>query len=237
MFDKSAAYYDAIYAVQVKDYAAEAEQLHALIRQHKQSPGRTLLDIGCGTGSHIAFLRQHYAVEGLDLDSGMLTVARQRFPDTAFHQADMVDFQLDHQFDVIVCLFSSIGYVKTVSQLQQTLQSMSRHVHPGGLVIIEPWLMPGTYKEGTLHALLVDQPDLKVARMSISEVEDGVSVLNFHYLVATPDGIEHFTERHELGLFAHGDYLTAFQAAGLEVIHDSEGLDGRGLYLGLRPPT
>jgi len=64
-----------------------------------------------------------------------------------------------------------------------------------------------------------------------------VSVIDFHYLVATPEGIEHFTECHELGLFSHDEYLGAFVASGLEVVYDPRGLMGRGLYVGLRPLT
>jgi len=111
MFTKSAAFYDAIYSF--KNYEREAQQLHALIQQHKRSTGMALLDVACGTGAHIPFLREHYAVEGLDLDANLLAIARQRNPDITFHQADMLDFDLGHSFDVIVCLFSSIGYVKT----------------------------------------------------------------------------------------------------------------------------
>ncbi len=55
------------------------------------------------------------------------------------------------------------------------------------------------------------------------------------YLVATPEGIEHFIERHELGLFSHENYLSAFQASGLDVVYDPdpEKLMGRGVYLGV----
>jgi len=152
-----------------------------------------------------------------------------------FHQADMVDFSLNQKFDVILCLFSSIGYVKTVPRLYQALQTMRRHLLPGGVVIIEPWLTPQMYRAGHIGTVFVNQPDLKIARMNNTEVEDGVSIMNFHYLVATPQGIEHFTERHELGLFSHEDYLGAFQASGLDVVYDDapEKLMGRGIYIGV----
>ncbi len=70
-----------------------------------------------------------------------------------------------------------------------------------------------------------------------SLLEGGVSVLQFHYLVATSQGIERFTERHELRLFSHEDYLAAYRESGLSVRYDPEGPIGRGLYVGLRPLT
>ena len=54
---------------------------------------------------------------------------------------------------------------------------------------------------GTVHALYVDQPTRKIARINVSAVHERVSILDFHYLVGTPEGVEQFTERHELGLF------------------------------------
>ncbi len=235
MYAKSAVYYDAIYAAMGKDYARETQRIHALVQQHKRSPGNTLLDVACGTGGHLAHVRQDYTVEGLEFSPEMLAIARLKCPDIVFHGADMVDFNLDRRFDVIVCLFSSVAYVMTAPRLRQTLQTMSRHLHPGGVVIIEPWITPEVARAGLVSAVFVDQPDLKIARMNVTRLEDGVSVLDFHYLVATPAGVEYFTERHDLGLFSHDDYLSAFRAAGLEVTHDPEGLIGRGLYVGVRP--
>jgi len=234
MFTKSEAFYDAIYGT-MKDYAREAEQIHAVIEQYKQTPGTTLLDVACGTGRHIPFLRQHYTVEGLDLDEQMLAIASQRNPEIIFHHADMVDFELGHKFDVITCLFSSIGYARTVPRLHQTLRTMRRHLNAGGVILIEPWLTPEQYEVGHIGAVFVNEPYLKIARMNKSEVGDGVSIMNFHYLVATPEGIEHFTELHELGLFSHQDNLDAFQAHALDVVHDAdpEKLMGRGLYIGI----
>jgi SAM-dependent methyltransferase len=235
VYAKTAQYYDAIYAALGKDYARESDRLRRIIEHHKRSPGHALLDVACGTGGHIDHLKRHYAVEGLDVDADMLRVARRRHPDVAFHQADMTDFHLGRQFDVIVCLFSAIAYTHTAPRLCQMLRVAAEHLYPGGVFAAEPFIAPERWRDGLVHADFVDQPDLKLARMNISRREGHLAVLDFHFLVATASGVEYFTERHDLALFTHEEYLDAFRLAGLEVHHDPDGLMGRGLYIGLRP--
>src|SRR6266542_3983054 len=58
------------------------------------------------------------------------------------------------------------------------------------------------------------QPDLTVCRMNVSGRRDDLSILEFHYLVATPAGVEHFTEHHELALFTDAQYRAAFVKQG-----------------------
>src|SRR5258708_18300805 len=94
-------YYDAIYAAMGKNYEQEAAQVHHLIHQYKKSPGNAFLDIGCGTIGHITFLDQHYSVEGLDISTAMLDIARKRFPAVSFHQGDMTYFVFGRPVDVI----------------------------------------------------------------------------------------------------------------------------------------
>jgi SAM-dependent methyltransferase len=232
MFTQSQRYYDAVYSG--KDYADEARRIKLFIAEHKRSDGHALLDVACGTGGHVPYLRDAFDYEGLDLDPKMLALARGRFPDIPFHQGDMVDFDLGRTFDVVTCLFSSIAYTRTAPRLRQAIQTIARHVRPGGVLIIAPFFPPQAWIPGHPHAMFVDQPDLKLARMNVSGVDASgtVAILDFHYLVATPEGVEHLTEHHELGLFTDEDYRTAFAAAGLAVAYDAEGLMGRGLYIG-----
>jgi ubiquinone/menaquinone biosynthesis C-methylase UbiE len=230
MYSKSARYYDALY--HFKDYEAASRRLEELIARHNPSAD-TLLDVGCGTGRHLEYLQSRYRVSGLDISPEMLDAARKRCPRVPFYQGDMIDFDLGRTFDVIVCLFSAIGSVKTVANLDRTLSAMARHLRSGGLVIIEPWFTPETYWVGKLFANFVDEPDLKIAWMYTSELEGKLSVFNINYLVGTPQGVEYFTERREVGLFTHQEYMAAFRAVGLEVEYDSTGLFGRGLYLGV----
>jgi hypothetical protein len=109
---------------------------------------------------------------------------------------------------------------------------MAHHLKPGGLLIIEPWFTPGDWRSGTPHAMLIDEPQLKIARLNTSFSKGRLSYFDFHYLIATPEGTEHVVERHELGLFTRTEMHAAFEQASLRASYDAEGLTGRGLWIG-----
>jgi SAM-dependent methyltransferase len=231
MFSRTAQYYDTIYLA-MKDYGAEAEKLTAFVHQYGRSTGNRLLDVACGTGLHLSYLKQRFQVEGLDLDEQLLAITRQRNLGIPLHHADMTDFNLGRTFDVVTCLFSSIGYVKTIDNLSRAIQCMAQHLTTGGVLLIEPWFTPETWRPGTVHARFIDEPDLKIARINTSFVDGRLSSMDMHYLIGTPEGTEHYVERHELGLFTVEEMRHALTACGLEVTYDAEGLTGRGLYIG-----
>ena len=229
MFSKTARYYDKLYSF--KDYRAETDKLLELLGPPRSDPRATLLDVACGTGHHLEHLKAHFDCQGMDLDPVLLQVAQERAPELAFHEGDMTSFDLNRTFDVVTCLFSSIGYVKTVDHLQQAVLCMAHHLSPEGTLAIEPWFTPADWHPGTVHALLVDEPELKIARVSTSMVDGRISYFDMHYLIATPQGTEHFVERHELGLFGQNEMFAAFEVAGLKATYDAHGLTGRGLYI------
>jgi hypothetical protein len=109
---------------------------------------------------------------------------------------------------------------------------MARHLQPGGVLIIEPWLTEETWKAGGVHALYVDKPDFKIARLDIPTSKGRMSVFKWHMLIGTPEGIEYLTQKHELFLFSNAEYIEAFNAAGLDVSYDEKGLMNRGLFIG-----
>src|SRR4051794_2414092 len=170
MYTKSEQFYDAVY--HFKKYEREVVRVRDFIKTHKRSDGNALLDVACGTGGHIAYLREDFAVEGLDLDPKMLEIARARHPGVAFHHGDMLDFDLGRQFDVVVCLFSSIGYMRTAPRLAQAIATMARHVRPGGVLVVEPYFAPTAWKQERMPGVnLAEQPDLKLVRMMVSALD------------------------------------------------------------------
>jgi SAM-dependent methyltransferase len=227
-YTRSAHVYDALF--RQKDYRRAVRHLLQHVRTFAPAAGN-LLDVGCGTGRHLELLRHRFRVEGLDLSREMLAIARQRCPGVLLHRGTLVDFNLRRRFDVITCLFGSIGYAKTVRNLAAAVRSMARHLSPEGVLIVEPWIAPERFVSGRLVFDRVDDPDLKVGRMYITKRRGIVSVFDSHYIVATPAGVTHFTERQELGLFTDRQYRQAFRAAGLEVVATTPDLLGYGLYV------
>jgi SAM-dependent methyltransferase len=219
--------YDAVYSW--KDYPAEVERLRRYLR------GSTILDVACGTGGHIQHLRGAYEVVGVDIDPDMLQIAREKNPGVELRTDDMRDFDLGRRIGTVLCLFSSIGYVGSVDELQAALASFARHTEAGGAVLVEPWLRREVFEPRPPLLMSHEADGVTVARMGLNEVEGDFANLHFHYLVGSLGRLEHFEEVHHLRLFSDAEYRGAFEAVGLTVAFDPEGPVGRGLYFGSRP--
>jgi SAM-dependent methyltransferase len=228
-FVESAELYDAIYSF--KNYSGECDRLRSLIGN--VLPGaRTLLDVACGTGEHARFLKHDYAVDGIDINESYLGAARLKNPSGKFTRANLMDFDLGRTYDVVTCLFSAIGIVGTFERLERAIRLMARHVRPGGALIIEPWFTPEQWHPGTPFTLVGELKGDKVYRTSVRIKKGHRSVLLHHYLRGRPYSIEHYDERIELGLFTRDEMTWAYEFAGMQAKYVSEGLMGRGLYVG-----
>src|SRR5437588_12834879 len=104
-FLESAELYDAIY--HFKNYQRESERLREIISSTVPAAS-SLLDVACGTGAHDKFLKDHFQVDGIDLNGRYLDAARARNPAGSYVRADMTDFDLGSRYDVVTCLFSAI---------------------------------------------------------------------------------------------------------------------------------
>jgi hypothetical protein len=159
----------------------------------------------------------------------------------------MRSFDLGRRFDVVMNVFASIAYAQGVEELESTIGSMTRHLRPGGILILEPYLTPDMWHPGNIVLKVVDQPELKIARLSVWRKPQGSSLqVVFNYMVATPAGVDIFDEHHTTNLFSLDQYEAALTTNGLKVEYEPGGLSwarpdapnwakGRGVYLGLDP--
>jgi ubiquinone/menaquinone biosynthesis C-methylase UbiE len=229
-----APYYDLIYTW--KDYKKEVDKINKIIARYKKSNDKDLLEVACGTGHHLQYFKQNFSCTGTDINQGILNVAKKKTKNVIFKKADMINMNLNKNFDVITCLFSSIGYVKTYTNLQKTLKNFANHLKTGGVVIIEPWFTKSAYKAGSPHMITYESKDLKIARLVVSKVKGNVSEMDMHYLIAERNKeVKHFVDRHELGLFEIDKTLQFMKQAGLKTKYLKSGLmKDRGLFIGVK---
>ena len=143
----------------------------------------------------------------------------------------MSDFDLSRRYDAVTCLFSSIGYLRTLGRVAAALACFRKHLAPGGVILVEPWFAPGVLDPARVARNTGEANGVRVTRVSRVEVEGRLSRLWFDYEVTDGTGTRRFSEVHELGLFTTPELLAAFRSAGLEVDHDPIGLTDRGLYV------
>ncbi|MEU5884532.1 class I SAM-dependent methyltransferase [Spirillospora sp. NPDC047279] len=225
--------YELIYGKRGKSWANEAEDITRAIRA--RLPGaRSLLDVACGTGMHLEAFGEHFEhVEGLEISEPMRRRAVRRLPGVDVHAGDMRDFDLGRTFDVVTCLFVSISYVRSLEEMRAAARAMTRHLAPGGVLVVEPWWAPHEFIEGYVASDLVQDDGRTVARISHSTLSEGATRMDIRFLVADAGGITAFTEVDRLMLFTEDEYVTAFEDAGCPVECLDGGLIGRR-YVGTR---
>jgi hypothetical protein len=132
---------------------------------------------------------------------------------------------------VILCLFSSIAYGRTLERVRQTLVRFCDHLNPGDIVLVESWFTPDASHSGRSIAKTIEADGITICRMSHIDVEGRLSRLRFEYFIGRDIGIEHARETPELGLFTVDEMQACFAAAAVTSELNSDGLCGRGLYI------
>ncbi|OGN98643.1 MAG: hypothetical protein A2Y58_04290 [Chloroflexi bacterium RBG_13_51_52] len=219
-----AAYYDELY-VKPEQYKIEAAKAMALIETYKLSGGNELLDLACGTGGHITYWHDHYCVTGLDISPEMLSYAIRKFPDVKFHRGDMVDFTINQKFDALVCLYGSIGFIRTLENLKKTLITFAAHMNPGGVLCLTPWSTQEEFKP-KIVVDAVKHPNVRIARMENVKLKaPGLIVVDFHHLIGRDGVVTYNTQSIEIGLFSRQQYIDAIAGAKLELMEYYQGSD------------
>ncbi len=101
-----------------------------------------ILDAGCGDGSGFIRIRErlkglNIVYKGFDISLQMLGEARKRNLDVS--EGDLVDLRdyCDGNFDIVLSLFGSIGYLSNEQERKSALGEFRRVLTEGGLLLLD----------------------------------------------------------------------------------------------------
>ena len=81
----------------------------------------TILDIGCGTGEILNFLKPKKGV-GIDISDNMITIAKNKYPQYSFITSTAAEFKTDLAFDYILL----IDVIEHIENIEQAIETMAK---------------------------------------------------------------------------------------------------------------
>lgn len=104
------------------------------LRQIKtvQKKDSLLLDIGCAYGSFLKEAKRYYTVEGVDISSYAVDIAKSRFPDTKIWQSDLLSISEKKKYDVITCF----DVIEHIPDIHGALHHLNNLLSNNGILII-----------------------------------------------------------------------------------------------------
>ena len=133
-----------------QQYRSRMHQVELILRHYGLGDlaGRSVLDIGAGTGIWMNFWHQHGAdrVAGLDFTASSAERLKAQFPDDLVVHTDVSVAPLPHienmRFDVISA-FDVLLHIVDPTLFQHAIANLSEHCKPGGLLIISDSIVQG----------------------------------------------------------------------------------------------
>ena len=125
------------------DYSAWADFIEESFRRYSDNLPRTVLELGCGTGSMtLELARRGYDVIAIDLSEEMLAVAdsrarEERLTNIRFIQSDMCSFELGGSVDAVVCCLDGINHLTRRDDLLSCFSTVSHYLAQGGVFVFD----------------------------------------------------------------------------------------------------
>ena len=123
-------------------YAAWADYIEKQFKR-RGLPGKTILDLACGTGSlTLELARRGYEMIGVDLSPEMLSEAAEKNQDVdgippIFLCQSMDKLDLYGTIDACVCCLDSVNYVTDPKKLKRAFERVYLFLMPGGLFLFD----------------------------------------------------------------------------------------------------
>jgi SAM-dependent methyltransferase len=104
--------------------------------------GAKVLDLCCGQGRHsLELARRGFQVVGVDLSEALLYAARKRAESeglsVTFLQCDMREIDFADEFDAVINMFTSFGYLESEAEDEKVLGKVAQALKSGGKFLLD----------------------------------------------------------------------------------------------------
>ncbi len=134
------------------DFSFVYQYGNAVTELIEAEPGSTVLDLGCGNGALSKALQDKgFVVTGIDASADQLGIAREKYPDIPFYQADAADFSLPEPVDAVFS--NAVFHWIDADRQPQMLRCVYRALKEGGQFVFE---MGGYGNNRLIHGALAE---------------------------------------------------------------------------------
>ena len=131
-----AVFYDRLMADM--DYDGKAAYFLDLFAAFGQPQPTCVVDLACGLGGlTVPLVNRQIDTIGVDLSAEMLSLAKQKLPDTLFLQQDMRELSLGGTVDGVVCGMDSINHLCKTADVAAVFAAVHRALADGGLFVFD----------------------------------------------------------------------------------------------------
>lgn len=202
VYQDYANYYDVLYGY--KNYLRECDFLKKVFKKYKKEKSLSILDLGCGTGSHALILAGlGHNVTGVDLSAKMIRIARGKTKKVVFKQGDVRKLNIKKKFDVVLLMFNVIGYQTTDRDLLSVFKTAGLHLKEGGLLVFDCWSGPAVLEQLPEDRLnIIDfKKGEKLVKMATPYLDRKKKTVDIKYKVLRVKGskvLDEVNETHKL---------------------------------------
>lgn len=215
--------YDLLYGD--KNYEAECDLLEQAFKKYGCKI-KSILDIGCGTGNHsIPLTKRGYDVTGIDLSENMLVYAREKAKvltissSVNFLQGDARTVDVGKKFDAVLMMFAVLGYQSTNEDVLAALNTVRKHLNPGGLFIFDVWYGPAVLSvRPSERVKVIPTTDGKVIRVASGSLDTPrhISEVKYHlWRIAGDKVVSETEESHQMRFFFPQELALFLSTSGL----------------------
>ena len=230
-FNGYSQYYDAFYSD--KDYSGEVDRIVSIIRSIHPT-AQSMLELGCGTGNHAAFLSQAgFRTTGIDRSDEMVRVASAKSIEN-FRPivADIRNFHVGQKFDVSISLFHVISYLTANRDLISCLRSVNNHLRKDGLFLFDAWYSPAIHhQKPEARTKYCVKGHLELERLAEPVSDINRNVVDVHYKISVKDTITNNTkvinENHSMRHFSIPEIELLAELTGFQLVDVQELLTGK----------